>query len=184
MHNDISKILLTENQILERVSELGTEITTFYQNRENDIFCVALLKGSIPFLGDLTKKIDVPLQIEYMDVSSYHGGIASHYEVKILKDLDTPVSGRDVLIVEDIIDTGNTLKKVVELFLQRGAKSVNIVTMLDKPTGRQQNIDAQFVGFIIPHEFVVGYGLDYKEYYRNLPYVGVLDPKVYSDITE
>lgn len=180
MHNNISKILITEEQIINRVVELGKDITADYQAMDNDIFVVALLKGSIPFLGDITKRIDVPLQIEYMDVSSYHGGIGRSYEVKILKDLDTPVYGRDVLIVEDIIDTGNTLKKVVDLFYSRGAKTVKIVTMLDKPTGRQVDIEADYVGFVIPHEFVVGYGLDYEEYYRNIPYVGVLDPKVYT----
>lgn len=180
MHNNISKVLITEEQILERVKEVGAQITEDYRAMNNDIFVVALLKGSIPFIGDITKRLDVPLQIEYMDVSSYHGGIGSSYEVKILKDLDTPVHGRDVLIVEDIIDTGNTLKKVVDLFYSRGASSVKIVTMLDKPTGRQVDINADYVCFEIPHEFVVGYGLDYEEYYRNIPYVGVLDPKVYT----
>lgn len=180
MRNDISKILITEEQIIEKVAEVGKKITADYKAMNNDIFVVALLKGSIPFIGDITKRLDVPLQIEYMDVSSYHGGTGSSYEVKILKDLDTPVHGRDILIVEDIIDTGNTLKKVVDLFYSRGASSVKIVTMLDKPTGRQVDIQADYVCFEIPHEFVVGYGLDYQEYYRNLPYVGILDPKVYT----
>jgi hypoxanthine phosphoribosyltransferase len=141
---------------------------------------LGILKGSVPFLADLIKRIDAHLEMDFMAISSYHGGVASSGQVKMIKDVDQSVEGRDILIVEDIIDTGRTLKYLVELLEHRRAKSVKIVTLLDKPEGRVVDIEADYTGFVIPNEFVVGYGLDSEENYRNLPYIGVLKPEVYS----
>ncbi|WVE37008.1 hypoxanthine phosphoribosyltransferase, partial [Priestia megaterium] len=139
------------------------------------------LKGAMPFMSDLIKRVDTYLEMDFMDVSSYGNAMVSSGEVKILKDLDTSVEGRDILILEDIIDSGLTLSYLVELFKYRKAKSIKIVTLLDKPTGRKASIKADYVGFEVPDAFVVGYGLDYQEKYRNLPYIGVLKPQVYSN---
>jgi hypoxanthine phosphoribosyltransferase len=135
----------------------------------------------MPFMSDLIKRVDTYLEMDFMDVSSYGNAMVSYGEVKILKDLDTSVEGRDILILEDIIDSGLTLSYLVELFKYRKAKSIKIVTLLDKPTGRKASIKADYVGFEVPDAFVVGYGLDYQEKYRNLPYIGVLKPQVYSN---
>jgi hypoxanthine phosphoribosyltransferase len=135
----------------------------------------------MPFMSDLIKRVDTYLEMDFMDVSSYGNAMVSSGEVKILKDLDTSVEGRDILILEDIIDSGLTLSYLVELFKYRKAKSIKIVTLLDKPTGRKASIKADYVGFEVPDAFVVGYGLDYQEKYRNLPYIGVLKPQVYSN---
>jgi hypoxanthine phosphoribosyltransferase len=132
-------------------------------------------------MSDLIKRVDTYLEMDFMDVSSYGNAMVSSGEVKILKDLDTSVEGRDILILEDIIDSGLTLSYLVELFKYRKAKSIKIVTLLDKPTGRKASIKADYVGFEVPDAFVVGYGLDYQEKYRNLPYIGVLKPQVYSN---
>ena len=131
-------------------------------------------------MSDIVRKMDIPLEMDFMDISSYGGGTISTGEVRILKDLDTSVKDRDVLVVEDIVDTGRTLKALSELLLQREAKSIKICTLLNKPDRRVEGIDVDYVGFKVPDEFVVGYGLDYDEKYRNLPYVGVLKPEVYS----
>ncbi len=139
-----------------------------------------MLKGAVPFMADIVREMDCYLELDFMDVSSYGNAMISSGEVKIIKDLDTNVEGRDLLIVEDIIDSGRTLAYLVDLFKYRKAKSVKIVTLLDKPEGRVVEIDADYVGFDVPNEFVVGYGLDYAEQYRNLPYVGVLKPSVYQ----
>jgi len=139
-----------------------------------------VLKGAVPFMADIVREMDCYLEIDFMDVSSYGNAMISSGEVKIVKDLDTNVEGRDLLIVEDIIDSGRTLAYLVDLFKYRKAKSVEIVTLLDKPEGRVVDIEADYIGFDVPNEFVVGYGLDYAEQYRNLPYVGVLKPSVYQ----
>lgn len=131
-------------------------------------------------MTDLLKRVDTYLEVDFMDVSSYGDGMVSTGEVKILKDLNTPVEGRDILIIEDIIDSGLTLSYLVDLFRYRKAKSIKIVTLLDKPSNRKGKIEADYVGFTVPDAFVVGYGLDYAEKYRNLPYIGVLKPKVYE----
>lgn len=178
MNHDMEKILITEQQIQEKVVELGERLTADYS--ETFPLVIGVLKGALPFMTDLLKKVDTYLEMDFMAVSSYHGTTQSSGEVKILKDLDTSVEGRDVLIVEDIIDSGLTLSYLVDLFHYRKAKSVKIVTLLDKPTGRKVDIKADYVGFIVPDAFVVGYGLDYAEKYRNLPYVGVLKPSVYT----
>ncbi|MFX3624189.1 MAG: hypoxanthine phosphoribosyltransferase [Ectobacillus sp.] len=179
MNQDIEKVLVSEEQIQEMVKELGAKITEDY--KDTVPLAVGVLKGAMPFMADLLKRVDTYLEMDFMAVSSYGHSTVSTGEVKILKDLDTSVEGRDILIVEDIIDSGLTLSYLVDLFKYRKAKSVKIVTLLDKPTGRKIDIKADYVGFIVPNEFVVGYGLDYKEQYRNLPYIGVLKPSVYSN---
>jgi len=177
MHQDISEVLLTQQQIEEKAKELGNELKADYA-KKNPIL-IGLLKGSAMFMADLMKNMDIPLEIDFMDVSSYDGA-ASTGDVRIVKDLDISVRGRHVLIVEDIVDTGRTLEKVIQLIDSRGAESVEMVTLLDKPAARVAPIEAKYVGFTIPKSFVVGYGLDYNEQYRNLPYVGILKESVYS----
>lgn len=182
MNQDIEKVLYSEEQLQEKIRELGKELTEEYKDRFPLV--IGVLKGAMPFMGDLIKRVDTYLELDFMDVSSYGNSTVSSGEVKILKDLDTSVEGRDILIIEDIIDSGLTLSYLVELFRYRKAKSIKIVTLLDKPTGRKANIKADYVGFIVPDEFVVGYGLDYAEKYRNLPYIGVLKPEVYTNNEE
>ncbi len=179
MENDIKKIIFSNEELTEACERLGKKITEDYQNSK-ELVLVGLLKGSVPFLSDLMKKIDLKLSVEYMDVSSYHGTTSSSGEVKIIKDLDTPISGKDVIIIEDIIDTGRTLKTVIELLSGRGAKSVKVVTLVDKPSGRVVELEADYVGLTVGNEFIVGYGLDYNEYYRNLDYIGILKEEVYQ----
>lgn len=182
MKNDIEKILITEEEIQAKIKELASQLTSDYQ--DSFPLAIGVLKGAMPFMGDLLKRVDAYLEMDFMDVSSYGNSTVSSGEVKILKDLDTSVEGRNILIIEDIIDSGLTLSYLVELFRYRKAKSIKIVTLLDKPTGRKADIKADYVGFIVPDEFVVGYGLDYAEKYRNLPYIGVLKPEVYTNSEE
>lgn len=178
LEKDIERILISQEEIQVRCKELGKELTEIYQN--TNPLVVGVLKGAVPFMTDIVRSIDTYLELDFMDVSSYGNATVSSGEVKIVKDLDTNVEGRDLLIVEDIIDSGRTLAYLVDLFKYRKAKSVKIVTLLDKPEGRVVNIEADYVGFNVPNEFVVGYGLDYAEAYRNLPYIGVLKPSVYQ----
>ena len=178
LEKDIERILISQEEIQVRCKELGKELTEIYQN--TNPLVVGVLKGAVPFMADIVRSIDTYLELDFMDVSSYGSATVSSGEVKIVKDLDTNVEGRDLLIVEDIIDSGRTLAYLVDLFKYRKAKSVKIVTLLDKPEGRVVNIEADYVGFNVPNEFVVGYGLDYAEAYRNLPYIGVLKPSVYQ----
>jgi hypoxanthine phosphoribosyltransferase/bifunctional protein TilS/HprT len=178
MHNDIADILVSEKEIQEICVRLGKQITADYKDKQ-PIF-VGLLKGCVPFMSDLARQVDLKFDMAYMSVSSYHGGIASSGDVKIKMDLDISVKDRDVLIVEDIVDTANTIVTIIELLKHRGAKSVKMATLLDKPAGRLREYQPEYVGRVIPKEFVVGYGLDYDEYYRNLPYVGILKPEVYA----
>lgn len=178
MHNDIESIVLTKEQIEAACERLGKEITADYEGKLP--LCVGILKGSILFMTDLIKHIDTHVEMEFMDVSSYHGGTESTGEVKILKDLDVSVEGRDIIIIEDILETGTTLNAIVDLLKYRKANSIEIVTLLDKPTRRKVDIEAKYVGEKIPDDFVVGYGLDYQEKYRNLPYIGLLKEEVYT----
>ncbi|HBK5358153.1 TPA: hypoxanthine phosphoribosyltransferase [Enterococcus faecium] len=178
LEKDIERILISQEEIQVRCKELGKELTEIYQN--TNPLVVGVLKGAVPFMADIVRSIDTYLELDFMDVSSYGNATVSSGEVKIVKDLDTNVEGRDLLIVEDIIDSGRTLAYLLDLFKYRKAKSVKIVTLLDKPEGRVVNIEADYVGFNVPNEFVVGYGLDYAEAYRNLPYIGVLKPSVYQ----
>ncbi|WP_251870189.1 hypoxanthine phosphoribosyltransferase [Enterococcus italicus] len=178
LDKDIEKILITREQIQMRCAELGKQLTEEYQDKTPLV--VGVLKGAVPFMADIVREMDCYLEIDFLDVSSYGNATVSSGEVKIVKDLDTNVEGRDLLIVEDIIDSGRTLAYLVDLFKYRKAKSVKIVTLLDKPEGRVVPIEADYIGFDVPNEFVVGYGLDYIQQYRNLPYVGVLKPSVYQ----
>ncbi len=178
MKDEIKEILITEEQIKTKIIELGEQLTKEYEGRFPLV--IGVLKGALPFMADLTKRIDAHLEMDFMDVSSYGSGTVSSGEVKILKDLDTSVEGRDVLILEDIIDSGLTLSYLIELFHYRKAKSVKVVTLLDKPEGRKVDLVPDVVGFTVPDAFVVGYGLDYAERYRNLPYIGVLKPEIYE----
>ncbi len=177
MHTDIKKVLISNEQIEARSQELATSINKDYKGETPIMLC--LLKGSVPFMATLIKYLDISLQTEYMIVSSYHGGVKSTGEVRIIKDIDISVSGRKILLVEDIIDSGITLHTVVDMLKNRGA-DVEIVCLLDKPYHRTKHVPVKYVGFEIPDEFVVGFGLDYKELYRNLPYVGVLKEEVYT----
>lgn len=179
LNQDIEKVLYTEEQLQEKIKELGSELTEAY--KDSYPLAIGVLKGALPFMADLMKRMDVYLEIDFMDVSSYGNSTVSSGEVKIIKDLNTKVEGRDILILEDIIDSGLTLSYLVDLFKYRKAKSIKIVTLLDKPSGRKADIKADYVGFIVPDAFVVGYGLDYAERYRNLPYIGILKPEIYTD---
>ncbi|WP_404450826.1 hypoxanthine phosphoribosyltransferase [Virgibacillus necropolis] len=178
MHNDIQQILVTKEEIATKCEEIGKHLTEEYDGKFP--LAIGVLKGAMPFMSDVLRYTDTHLEMDFMDVSSYGGKTRSSGEVKIVKDLDTKVEGRDLLIIEDIIDSGLTLSYLVDLFKYRKAKSIRIVTLLDKPSGRTANIKADIIGFNVPNEFVVGYGLDYEEKYRNLPYIGVLKPKIYG----
>lgn len=178
LENDIKKILISHDEIVTATRELGQKLTKDYQGK-NPIL-VGILKGSVPFMAELIKHIDTHIELDFMLVSSYHGGISSTGVINIIKDMDQDIKGRDILFVEDIIDTGKTLKSLKELFEGRQPASVKIATLLDKPEGRLVEIEADYTCFTIPNEFVVGYGLDYDENYRNLPYIGVLKEEVYS----
>ena len=178
IQKDIEKIMITEEQLQARIAEMGAELTEEYKDKYP--LAVGVLKGAIPFMTDLMKRFDSYIEVDFMDVSSYGNATVSSGEVKILKDLNTSIEGRDVIIVEDIIDSGLTLSYLVNQFKSRKAKSIKIVTLLDKPSGRKVDLSADLVGFKVPDGFVVGYGLDYAEKYRNLPYIGILKKEVYS----
>lgn len=178
LEQDIKKILISHDEIVVAARELGQKLTEDYQGK-NPIL-VGILKGSVPFMAELIKHIDMHIELDFMLVSSYRGGTSSSGVINIIKDLDQDIKGRDILFVEDIIDTGKTLKSLKELFEGRQPASVKIATLLDKPEGRLVEIEADYTCFTIPNEFVVGYGLDYDENYRNLPYIGILKEEVYS----
>lgn len=178
MKNDLEEILFSEEEILKKVAELGGELSEEYAERFPLV--IGVLKGAMPFMADLIKRMTIHLEIDFMDVSSYGNSTVSSGEVKIIKDLDTSVEGRDILIIEDIIDSGLTLSYLVDLFKYRKAKSIKIVTLLDKPTGRKVDLVPDQAGFIVPDAFLVGYGLDYAEKYRNLPHIGILKPAIYE----
>lgn len=179
LDNDIKKVLYSEEEIVEKTRELGQQLTKDYEGK--DPLLVAVLKGAVPFMAELMKHIDTHIEIDFMVVSSYGNGTTSSGEVKILKDVDTNIEGRDVIFVEDIIDTGRTLLYLRDLFKYRKANSVKIATLFDKPEGRVVDIDADYVCYNVPNEFIVGFGLDYAEKYRNLPYVGVLKEEIYEN---
>ena len=179
LENDIKKILVSHDEITEAAKKLGAQLTKDYAGK--NLILVGILKGSIPFMAELIKHIDTHIEMDFMMVSSYHGGTASSGVINIKQDVTQDIKGRHILFVEDIIDTGQTLKNSRDMFIEREAASVKIATLLDKPEGRIVEIEADYTCFTIPNEFVVGYGLDYKENYRNLPYVGVLKEEVYSN---
>lgn len=165
-------VMISEADIRTRVAELGSQISADYRDSGSEMVLVGLLRGSFMFMADLCRAIDVSHEVDFMTASSYGSGMSSSRDVKILKDLDEDIRGKDVLIVEDIIDSGNTLSKVREILQLRGPKSLAICTLLDKPERREVDVKVEYVGFPIPDEFVVGYGIDYAQRYRHLPYVG------------
>ena len=178
LEKDIEKILIDQEALQKRTRELAEQITKDYEGKPLTV--VATLKGAVLFFSDLVRWIDLPLQLDFMRVSSYGSGTRSSGAVQIIKDLDADVTGRHILIVEDIVDTGNTLAYLYDYLINRGAVSVRICTLLEKTARRERKVNDDYTGFFVPDEFVVGYGLDYAEDYRNLPFVGVLKRSVYE----
>ncbi|PKM83332.1 MAG: hypoxanthine phosphoribosyltransferase [Firmicutes bacterium HGW-Firmicutes-14] len=178
MKNDLERCLLSREQIMEKVRYLGEQISNDYKGK--DLVVVGILKGAIVFLADLMREIKIPIYLDFMAVSSYGSSTKSSGVVRILKDLEISIEGKDVLIVEDIVDSGLTLKYLVENLRSRKAKSVKICTLLDKPARRTTKVSIDYNGFVIPDEFAVGYGLDYKNKYRNLPGIYILKEKIYK----
>lgn len=180
MNNDIAKILISEEQLSKRIREMAAEISRDYAGKNPTMICI--LKGAVMFYSDLLRNITIPLTMDFMAVSSYGNKTKSSGEVEIRKDLSTSIEGKHVVIVEDIVDSGFTLSYLTRLLKTRGAKSIELCTLLDKPSRRAPGIDlkAKYSGFEVGNEFVVGYGLDYAEKYRNLPFIGILKPEVYE----
>ena len=177
-HENVEYVMLSEEQIVARTKELAVQLDKLYEGRTPVVICV--LKGSVLFFSELIRNMKTTLTIDFMSVSSYGSGTTSTGELKVKQDLSTDIKGRDVLIVEDIIDSGNTLYHLKKMLHQRAPASVNIVTLLDKPERREVPMEPEYTGFVIEDEFVIGYGLDYAEEYRNLPYIGVLKRSVYE----
>ena len=178
LEHDIDHVLFSEEQLAQRVAEIAAQIDKDYAGKEP--LLVSVLRGSFVFMADLVRQITVPCTVDFMAVSSYGSGTTSSGQVKIVKDLSETIEGKDVIVVEDILDSGNTLSYLLKLLEARRPSSIRICTLLDKPERRTKPVEVQYSGFTIPDEFVVGYGLDYDERYRNLPYIGVLKPKVYG----
>ena len=178
MHSDVQRILLSGDEIAERVTEIAETITRDYAGES--VLMVGILRGAVVFFAELVKKIDLDLRFDFMVVSSYGSSTDSSGEVRIVKDLSQPIEGMNVIIVEDIIDTGYTLKNLMKLLRTRNPKSLKICALLDKPSRRKVELEGDYVGFKVPNEFVVGYGLDYNEKYRNLPDICILKPGIYS----
>jgi hypoxanthine phosphoribosyltransferase len=173
---EISRILVTEEEIGRLVTRLAGEITACYQGRREELMVVGLLRGSFIFMADLVRQINVPLVVDFMTLSSYGDGTVSSGDVKVVMDLDSSIEGRDVLLVEDIVDTGRTFSKVIRMLGNRNPRSLRVCSLLSKPSARVVEVRIDFCGVEIADEFVVGYGLDYRQRYRNLPFVGVLSP--------
>ena len=178
MEQDILEILFTKEQLEQHVSEIAAEINRDHAGKK--LILISVLRGSFIFMADLIRKIEHPCLVDFMSVSSYGKGSSSSGQVQITKDLSEDITGLDVIVVEDILDSGNTLSYLLRLLEQRHPASIRLCTLLDKPDRRVVPVDVQYSGFTIPDAFVVGYGLDYAEKYRNLPYIGVLKPEVYS----
>jgi hypoxanthine phosphoribosyltransferase len=181
IHDDIDRVIITEEEITRRVAKLGQEISERYASCERPPLLVAVLRGASLFVADLARAIEAPVELDFMAVSSYGSTTKSSGVVRILKDLDEDIEGRDVLVVEDILDTGLTLKYLLRNLASRKPKSLEVVTLLEKEGKQQVPIECAYVGFTVPDEFMVGYGLDYAERYRNLPYIGVLKHEIYAD---
>ena len=179
--DDVEAILIPEDVLQERIQELADMVSEKYRDSDEDLILVCVLKGAVFFLTDFARKLTIPAEMEFMAVSSYGNSTTSSGVVRILKDLDKEIAGRDVLVVEDIIDSGLTLSWLLRNLRNRNPKSLEVVTLLRKPDVQTAKIDLLEIGFDIPNEFVIGYGLDYAERYRDLPYVGTLHPRVYSD---
>lgn len=176
--DDIKEVLIPEQELQDIVARLGKQISEDYKDK--DLLLVSVLKGSVIFMADLMRAITVPCNIDFMSVSSYGNGVKSSGVVRIIKDLDRNIEGKDLLIVEDILDSGKTLNYIQEILLARNPNSIRICTLFDKPERREVDLYAEYVGCTVPNEFIVGYGLDYSEYYRNLPYIGILKEEVYK----
>ena len=179
----LKKVLLTHDDIQRICNEMGEKITNDYHDK-NNLLLIGLLKGCHPFMSDLVKHIDLLFEIDYMDVSSFFGGIKARDEVNIIKDLSTSVNGRDILIIEDIVDSGNTIKKVIDLLYLRGAKSVEVATLINKESGRKVDLSAKYIGYEVEDAFIIGYGLDYDEKYRNLCCVGIPKDEIIEEFKE
>ena len=180
IHDDIKSVLISEEEIQQTVRSLGEQINRDYEGKE--VLLVVILKGSLVFAADLMRCLTVPVKLDFMQASSYGDSTESSGLINIKKDLENNAGGKHILIVEDIIDSGNTLAKLKQLLLNRNPASVKICTLLSKPSRREMDVEVEYIGKDIPDEFVVGYGLDFDERYRNLPYIGILKPKVYADI--
>lgn len=178
MRNDIERVLFSEEELREKVKKMGREISEDYKGK--DVILVGILKGSVPFMADLMKYIEIPCKIDFMDVSSYGNSTESSGVVRILKDLEFEVEGRDILIIEDIVDTGTTLEYLKTYLKSKNPNSVSVACLLNKPDRRKVEVDVKYLGYEVPDEFLVGYGLDYAEKYRNLPYIGILKESVYT----
>ena len=179
LYNDLEKVLITKDEIAEKVKELGRTITRDYEGKKPVLVCI--LKGASVFFADLIREIDLPLTLDFMAISSYGSATKTSGVVRILKDLDNDILGKDVIIVEDIVDTGVTLSYLMKILIQRGARSLKIAALLDKPARRKvPDLNVDYMCFDIPDAFVVGYGLDYDQTYRNLPDIGILSPKIYT----
>jgi len=178
LHDHIERVLIDEVALQRRVQELGRVINQEYAGQ--DVLLVSVLKGSLIFMADLMRAITIPHEVDFMATSSYGAGTSSSGVVRILKDLNFPIDGRHIIVVEDIIDSGRTLSYLLRILRERNPASIRIMTLLDKPDRREVEIEVDWVGFSIPNHFVVGYGLDYNEKYRNLPYIGILKPSIYS----
>jgi hypoxanthine phosphoribosyltransferase len=181
MHKDIEEILISEEQIQAKVAELGQQITRDYQ--EKNLLLLGTLKGAVPFIADLARAIELPLEIDYMAVASYGNSTQSSGIVRIIKDLEGPIEQKHLLIIEDIIDSGLTLHYLIDLLRRRNPLSIRICSLLNKERERAKNVTVDYQGFVIPDKFVVGYGLDYAQQYRNLPYIGILKPSVYANVS-
>jgi hypoxanthine phosphoribosyltransferase len=180
MHEDIDEIMISEEQVRAKVQELGKQITRDYWDK--NLLLLGTLKGAVPFIADLARAIDLPLEVDYMAVASYGNTTQSSGVVRIIKDLEGPIDQKHVLIIEDIIDSGLTLHYLMDLLRQRNPLSLRICTLLNKERTRLKQAEVNYVGFSIPDKFVVGYGLDYAQRYRNLPYIGILKPSVYEGV--
>ena len=179
MNDDIKKILISEDELKAIVEKLGKQITEDYKGK--NVLLIGILKGSVIFMADLMRAIDLPCNIDFMAVSSYGNGTESSGRVKINKDLDNDIQGKDIIIIEDILDSGKTLYYIRDILSARKPSSIKICTLFDKPERREADIKADYIGSLVPNEFIVGYGLDYSEYYRNLPFIGVLKESVYEN---
>lgn len=180
MHDDIERILFTQEELREKVAAMGKKISEDYQNASEDVFCVGILKGAVVFYTDLVRSISLPVQFDFMIASSYGNQTSTSGSVKLLKDLDYDVEGKHLIIIEDIIDSGTTMQYLMRILRERRPKSIKLCALLSKPSRRTADVHIDYLGAEVPNEFLVGYGLDYAGTYRNLPYIGILKPAVYA----
>lgn len=180
MHDDIERVLFTQEELQEKVAAMGKKISEDYQNASEDVFCVGILKGAVVFYTDLVRSILLPVQFDFMIASSYGNETSTSGSVKLLKDLDYDVEGKHLILIEDIIDSGTTMQYLMRILRERRPKSIKLCALLSKPSRRTADVHIDYLGAEVPDEFLVGYGLDYAGAYRNLPYIGILKPAVYA----